>query len=71
MGQSLFLKNSTTQFHRLQTFVVPIPEQEVQERLVAETKRRRLEARRLRQEAETEWDTAKTHFEQQLLGEEG
>jgi len=50
--------------------VVPIPHPEIQERLVAEIKRRRLEARRLRQEAETEWETAKTRFEHKLLGEE-
>lgn len=50
--------------------VVPIPEREIQERLVAETKRRRLEARHLRQEAETEWEAAKTCFEHKLLGEE-
>lgn len=50
--------------------VVPIPKREIQERLVAETKRRRLEARQLRQEAETEWKAAKTRFERQLLGEE-
>lgn len=50
--------------------VVPIPHREIQQRLVAEIKRRRLEARRLRQEAETEWEAAKAHFEHKLLDEE-
>lgn len=50
--------------------VVPTPELEIQERLVIEVKHRRTEVRRLRQEAETEWESAKTHFERKLLGEE-
>ncbi len=50
--------------------VVPIPELEIQERLVIEIKHRRTEVRRLRQDAETEWESAKTQFERKLLGEE-
>ncbi|PZO43561.1 MAG: hypothetical protein DCF15_22525, partial [Phormidesmis priestleyi] len=50
--------------------VVPIPVRGIQERIVAEIKRRRLDARQLRQEAETEWEAAKTRFEHKLLGEE-
>lgn len=49
--------------------IVPIPEIKLQEHLVVEIQNRRTEARRLRQEAETEWETAKTCFEQKLLGE--
>ena len=50
--------------------IVPIPEIKLQEYLVVEIQNRRTEARRLQQEAETEWETAKTRFEQKLLGEE-
>lgn len=49
--------------------VIPIPSMESQESLVAKTKLRRMEARQLRQEAEVEWESAKTKFEQKLLGE--
>ena len=50
--------------------LVPIPPLEVQRSLVIEIEKRRADAQRLRQEAETEWEAAKTRFEQKLLGEE-
>jgi type I restriction enzyme S subunit len=48
--------------------VVPIPDPAIQERIVAEARRRREEARRLRTEAEADWQAAKRWFEDQLLG---
>ena len=50
--------------------LVPIPPLEVQRSLVTEIEKRRSNAQRLRQEAETEWEAAKTCFEHKLLGEE-
>ena len=47
-----------------------IPPLETQRSVIEQVDRARLEMRRLRQEAETEWEAAKTRFEQQLLGEE-
>lgn len=49
---------------------IPIPEEKVQDRIVKELKSRRVEARRLREEAEAEWCQAKISFESQLLGKE-
>ncbi len=48
--------------------VIPIPAPAVQERIAAEARRRREEARRLRAEAEAGWQAAKRWFEEQLLG---
>ncbi len=50
--------------------VIPIPNLGVQQRIAEEVQRRRDEARRLRAEAETEWQEAKRWFEEQLLGTE-
>ena len=50
--------------------VVPVPEIAVQEQIAAEVRRRREQARRLRGEAEADWQGAKRRFEQQLLGTE-
>ena len=47
-----------------------IPSLEIQHSVVEQIDRTRLEMRKLRQEAETEWEAAKTLFEQKLLGEE-
>jgi|GEM_PF-2128382 len=47
--------------------VIPIPDLPMQGVIVEEIKRRRNEARRLRAEAEAEWNAAKAHFEAQLL----
>lgn len=47
--------------------VIPIPSFEVQEIVAEEVKSRKSEARRLQDEAETEWQGAKDWFEAQLL----
>ncbi len=47
---------------------IPIPAVEVQETIVAEIRRRRAQARRLRAEAEAVWQSAKRRFEERLLG---
>ncbi len=48
--------------------LIPVAKLEVQEKIVAELRRRRNEARRLRAEAEAGWQEAKRWFEEQLLG---
>lgn len=50
-------------------FPVPIPAQDIQQKIVSEMHQKRVETQRLRQEAEAEWEAAKTRFERQLLGE--
>jgi restriction endonuclease S subunit len=50
--------------------LVPLPPKDIQRSLVLEIEKRRADAQRLRQEAETEWKAAKTRFEHKLLGEE-
>ncbi len=50
---------------------IPIPNTNTQQAIVDELRRRRLAARRLREEATREWEAAKAHFEAQLLGETG
>ena len=47
---------------------IPVPPMPTQRRIVAETQRRRTEARRLRGEAEAGWVAAKEGFEVGLLG---
>ena len=47
---------------------IPAPPLAVQETIAAEARRRRDEARRLRREAEGDWQDAKRWFEAQLLG---
>ncbi len=48
--------------------LIPIPNIDLQENISSEVQRRRDEARRLRSEAETGWQSAKQWFEEQLLG---
>jgi type I restriction enzyme, S subunit len=48
---------------------IPVPSTNIQASIAKQIKSRRSEAQRLRQEAETEWEAAKTRFERQLLGE--
>ena len=49
--------------------IIPIPKKlAVQESVVTESQRRREQARRLRLEAEAEWQATKRWFEEQLLG---
>ena len=51
----------------LENIMVPIPDMEVQRSIAAEIAQRREEARRLRAEAEAEWQAARRWFEAQLL----
>lgn len=50
--------------------LILIPPLEIQRSVIEQVDHARQETRRLRQEAETEWESAKTHFERKLLGEE-
>jgi hypothetical protein len=47
--------------------IIPIPSNEIQQKIAAEVRRRREQARRLRAGAEAEWAAAKRRFEEQLL----
>lgn len=49
---------------------IPVPSLNEQRFIISEIQKRRAEAKRLQQEAETEWESAKTRFERKLLGEE-
>ena len=51
----------------LAQILIPLPSLEIQNRVVTEVLNRREGVRRLRIEAETEWQAAKKHFEDQLL----
>ena len=51
-------------------FLIPIPSDDIQQKIVQEICYKRQAATKIRQEAELEWETAKTRFEQKLLGEE-
>jgi type I restriction enzyme, S subunit len=51
-------------------FPVPIPAQDIQHKIVSEIHQKRKQAHLIRQQAEIEWETAKTRFERKLLGEE-
>ena len=46
----------------------PVPPISVQEKIVREAEERRMQARRLRQQAESDWQRAKAEFEAALLG---
>lgn len=48
--------------------LIPVPDMGLQETIAAEARRRREEARRLRGEAEADWQAAKRWFEEELLG---
>lgn len=50
--------------------VIPLPKLNVQKAIASEVQRRRVQARKLREEAAREWAAAKAHFERKLLGEE-
>lgn len=52
----------------LRQVLIPIPSIEIQEEIATEVQERRSNAQQLRQEAESEWEAAKTRFERQLLG---
>lgn len=49
---------------------IPVPSLNEQRFIISEIQKRRAEGKRLLQEAETEWETAKICFERKLLGEE-
>lgn len=51
------------------TLTIPIPSMDIQNVVATEVNRRRNEARRLRAEAESDWEAAKARFEARLLGE--
>lgn len=48
---------------------IPVPELLIQKKMVDELHQQRIKARKLRQEADNEWQEAKVHFEKELLGE--
>ena len=48
---------------------IPVPSLSVQRQIVGELWHRRMEARKLKQQAESEWAEAKAQFEKELLGE--
>ena len=52
------------------SFTVPVPPLDLQKQMVEELSRRSAKARRLREEAEKEWEAAKAQFEEQLLSGE-
>lgn len=49
---------------------IPVPDGQTQDKIAAEVFRRRGAARRLREEADVEWEDAKRVFEEKLLGRE-
>ena len=51
-------------------FLIPIPSDDIQQKIIQEIYSKRDAASQIKQEAELEWETAKTRFEQQLLGNE-
>lgn len=53
----------------IKNLYIPIPDIEKQRSIAAELSVRRAEARKLRAAAEREWQTAKSEFEKELLGE--
>lgn len=48
---------------------IPVPNIAIQKKIVDELKQCRMKARKLRNEAEQEWQTARKRFEKELLGE--
>jgi restriction endonuclease S subunit len=54
----------------LNRILIPIPDDKTQREIVDELRRRRMEARRLREEVAREWEAAKSRFEARLLGAE-
>jgi hypothetical protein len=49
---------------------IPSPLKEIQKTIAIEVRHRREEARRLRAEAEQDWQAAKERFERALIGKE-
>jgi len=65
-----FVNQAGINTETLSALRVPVPGLKIQLEIVDELNHRRKEARQLRNEAETEWEAAKTRFEARLLGEE-
>lgn len=53
----------------VQNLYIPVPDISVQMQIVVDLCKRRIEARKLKCEAEQEWQAAKEQFERELLGE--
>lgn len=53
----------------IQNLYIPVPDISVQMQIVVDLRKRRIEARKLKCEAEQEWQAAKEQFERELLGE--
>ena len=53
----------------VQNLYIPVPDTSVQMQIVVDLRKRRIEARKLKCEAEQEWQAAKEQFERELLGE--
>ncbi len=53
----------------VQNLYIPVPDISVQMQIVVDLRKRRIEARKLKCEAEQEWQAAKEQFERELLGE--
>ena len=53
----------------VQNLYIPVPDISVQMQIVVNLRKRRIEARKLKCEAEQEWQAAKEQFERELLGE--
>lgn len=56
-------------YETIRNLLIPLPPLSIQQTITAEVTRRRKQARRLREEANTGWQAAKARFEAQLLGE--
>lgn len=56
-------------YEAIRNLLIPLPPLTIQQAITAEVTRRREQARRLRDAANTGWQAAKARFEQQLLGE--
>jgi type I restriction enzyme S subunit len=54
----------------LSKVLIPVPSLQIQDQIAAAVRHRREQARRLRIEADADWQAAKRRFEQQLLGTE-
>ena len=54
-------------YQAIRSLPIPVPPIRIQELVIEELDNRRASARRLRTEAEAEWQAAKVHFEEQLL----
>ena len=55
-------------FDQIKALLIPLPPLALQQTIATEVRQRRAQARALRDEAETAWQSAKARFEAQLLG---